>query len=143
MAIVNRIVLIGHLGNDPIVKMTSKGKVVTVFNMATNQNYRVNGQSGEIHSKTVWHRVVVFGKLGETVGEQVFKGDKVFVEGSLDKRQYEDKEGQTKYIYEIKAYYVETLKKLMPKPAEEYSTSSPQIPLVGQGSSAESEDVMV
>jgi len=108
--------LIGHLGADPVIKSTATGKTVTVFNIATNENYRMKDIDStiEMQKKTVWHRVTAWGKLGELVAQAILKGDKVFVEGALDKRHYEDPDGKKQTITEIKAFYVEQMKSLAP-----------------------------
>lgn len=112
MSTVNRIVLIGHLGEKPTLKYTSSGKSVAILNMATNHNYRAQEGDEEMVTKTVWHRIAVWGRLGELVSKYLDKGDKIFVEGALDNRQYETNKGEKRYISEVKAYFIETMKSL-------------------------------
>lgn len=115
MSITNRIVLIGHLGTNPDVKTTQTGKTVTTLHLATNSNFKNKNESvfpTPYQTKTVWHRISVWGKLAEAAGQNLKKGDKVFIEGSLNKRSYEDTDGKTHYIHEVKAYFVEQVQPL-------------------------------
>lgn len=96
MASVNKVILIGYLGTDPEVKTTQSGKSVGEMRLATSFG------TGEME-KTEWHRVVLWEKLAETAGKYLKKGSQVYVEGRIQSRQYEDKEGVTKYITEVVA----------------------------------------
>ncbi|NDC48769.1 MAG: single-stranded DNA-binding protein [Micrococcales bacterium] len=98
MKSLNRVQLLGRLGGDPEVRSTQNGTNVANFNIATSEKYTKDGETQE---KTQWHRVVAWGKLAEIGGEYLNKGSLVMIEGKLETRQYEDKEGATKYATEI------------------------------------------
>lgn len=102
MAGVNKVILLGNLGADPEVRYTTSGSAVATFRLATSEEWK-DRNSGEKQSKTEWHRVVAFGRLGEICGEFLHKGKKVYVEGRLQTRSWEDKEGNTRYMTEVVA----------------------------------------
>ena len=99
----NKVTLIGNLGNDPEVRSTSGGNRVATFSLATSRSW--NGPSGDRQEKTEWHRCVVWNtktsQLADIVERYVKKGDKLYVEGRIEYRQWQDKEGQTRYSTEI------------------------------------------
>jgi single-strand DNA-binding protein len=100
----NRASLIGNVGQDPEIKTTTNGGRVATFSLATSRSW--NGPSGDKQEKTEWHRCVVWNAqrgsgLADVVEKYVRKGEKLFVEGRVEYRQYQDKEGQTRYITEI------------------------------------------
>jgi single-strand DNA-binding protein len=99
----NKIMLIGNLGADPEVRSTTGGNRVATFSLATSRTW--NDQSGNKQEKTEWHRCIVWNSkvstLADIVEKYVKKGDKVYVEGRIEYRQYQDKENQTRYITEI------------------------------------------
>lgn len=95
----NKAILIGNLGQDPEIRTTGGGQRVGQFSLATTRTW--NDQSGQKQEKTEWHRVVVWGRLVDVVERYVKKGDRLYVEGEIQYRQYEDKEGVTKYTTEI------------------------------------------
>ena len=101
----NKVTLIGNLGNDPEVRSTSGGNRVATFSLATSRSW--TGASGEKQEKTEWHRCVVWNskasQLADIVEKYVKKGDKLYVEGRIEYRQWQDKEGQDKYTNEIMA----------------------------------------
>ena len=97
---VNKVILIGNLGNDPEVRYTPNGNAVATISLATSETWR-DKQSGELQDRTEWHRVVFFNRLAEIVGEYLRKGSKVYVEGSLRTRKWQDKSGLDKYTTEI------------------------------------------
>lgn len=99
---VNKVILIGNLGNDPEVRYTPNGTAIANISIATSESWR-DKQSGEMQERTEWHRVVFFGKLAEIVGEYLKKGAKVFVEGALRTRKWQDKNGIERYTTEIVA----------------------------------------
>ena len=96
----NKATLLGRIGADPEIKYTQSGQAVCTLNVATNQVWK--DEAGVLQTKTDWHRVVAWGKLAEACHEYLKKGSKLYVEGSLHTRQYDDKDGQKKYITEIK-----------------------------------------
>jgi single-strand DNA-binding protein len=101
----NKAILIGNLGQDPEVRSTSSGSRVANFSLATSRRWK--GQNGEQQEKTEWHRIVAWNNKGSTLADVVErfckKGDKVYVEGSIEYRSWQDREGQTRYTTEINA----------------------------------------
>ncbi len=99
----NKVTLIGNLGNDPEVRSTSGGNRVATFSLATSRSW--TSPSGERQEKTEWHRCVVWNtkgsQLADIVEKYVHKGDKIYVEGRIEYRQWQDKENQTRYSTEI------------------------------------------
>ena len=99
---INRATLIGFLGRDPEVRYTASGAAVANINLATTETWN-DKQTGEKQERTEWHRIVAFGWLGEFAGEHLKKGSKVYVEGRLQTRKWQDQSGQDKYTTEIVA----------------------------------------
>ena len=99
---VNKVFLIGNLGRDPEVRYTQSGTAVANFTLATTDKWR-DQSSGEPKERTEWHRVVVWGKQAEIAGEWLRKGRQVFVEGSLQTRDWTDRDGNKRYTTEIRA----------------------------------------
>lgn len=97
---VNKVILIGNLGNDPEVKYMPSGNAVANVSIATTESWKDKG-SGEKQERTEWHRVAFYGRLAEIVGEYLKKGSQVYVEGSLRTRKWQDKDGQDRYTTEI------------------------------------------
>ncbi len=96
----NKVMLIGHLGNDPEMRVTATGQSVVNFTLATNENFK--DASGNLQERTEWHRVVAWGKLAEICNQYLKKGRQVYVEGRLQTRSWEDnKTGEKKYTTEI------------------------------------------
>src|SRR5512133_1560207 len=99
----NKVILIGNLGNDPEVRSTTGGNRVATFSLATSRSW--NDASGAKQEKTEWHRCVVWNtkssQLADIVEKYVKKGDKLYVEGRIEYRQWQDKDGQTRYSTEI------------------------------------------
>jgi single-strand DNA-binding protein len=104
---VNKVILVGNLGNDPETRYMPDGNAVTNITVATSINWK-DRDSGESKERTEWHRVVFFRRLAEIAGEYLKKGSKVYVEGSLRTRQWE-KEGQKHYTTEIVASEMQML----------------------------------
>jgi single-strand DNA-binding protein len=102
MAGVNKVLLIGNLGRDPEVRYTTGGTPVANFTLATTERWS-DPTSGEKKEKTEWHRIVVWGKQAEIAGEYLRKGRQVFVEGSLQTREWTDREGNKRYSTEVRA----------------------------------------
>ena len=98
MSGVNKVILVGHLGANPEVRYTAGGQPVANFRLATTERWVKNGEKSEL---TEWHRVVAWGKLAEICGQYLSKGRQVFIEGRLQTRQWEDREGNKKYTTEI------------------------------------------
>jgi single-strand DNA-binding protein len=97
----NKAMLIGNLGSDPEIRTTSSGTRVAQFSLATSRRW--NDRNGQQQEKTEWHRIVAWDKLVDIIEKYVKKGDKLYVEGEIEYRSYEDKEGVTKYVTEIRA----------------------------------------
>ncbi|WP_273804152.1 single-stranded DNA-binding protein [Providencia rettgeri] len=97
---VNKVILIGHLGQDPEIRYMPAGGAVANLTLATSEMWR-DKQSGEMREKTEWHRVVIFGKLAEVAGEYLKKGAQIFIEGSLQTRKWQDQSGQDRYTTEV------------------------------------------
>lgn len=97
---VNKVILIGNLGADPEVRFMPSGGAVANLRIATSESWK-DKQTGEQHERTEWHTVVLFNRLGEIAGEYLKKGSKVFIEGSLRTRKWQDKTGQDRYTTEI------------------------------------------
>jgi single-strand DNA-binding protein len=95
----NKVLIIGHLGADPDSRFTPSGDAVSNFNVATTFSWRT--ANGENKEKTEWHKVVVFRKLAEVANEYLKKGQLVYIEGRLQTRDWEDKEGVKRYTTEI------------------------------------------
>lgn len=99
---VNKVILVGNLGKDPEVRYSPNGGAVANITLATTESWK-DKNSGEKQEKTEWHRVVFFGRLAEIAGEYLKKGSQVYIEGRLQTRKYQDKEGKDRYITEIVA----------------------------------------
>jgi single-strand DNA-binding protein len=97
---VNKVILVGNLGNDPEIRYTQGGAAITNISIATSEAWK-DKQTGQPQERTEWHRVVFFNRLAEIAGEYLRKGSKVYVEGSLRTRKWQDKEGQDRYTTEI------------------------------------------
>jgi single-strand DNA-binding protein len=124
---VNKVILIGNLGADPEVRYTQNGTAVANFRMATTETWKKEGEKEEL---TEWHRVVTFGRLAEICGEYLSKGSKVYIEGRIQTRKWEDRDGNPRYTTEIIA---REMKMLSPRGAEEgqssrYSEEEPPMP---------------
>jgi single-strand DNA-binding protein len=107
MASVNKVILIGNLGRDPETRYMPDGGAITNISIATTENWK--DKQGEKQEKTEWHRVAFFGKLAEIAGEYLKKGSQVYVEGRLQTRKWQDKDGVDKYTTEIVANAMQML----------------------------------
>jgi len=96
---VNKVILVGHLGQNPELKYTPSGQAVCNLSIATNESW--TGKDGQKQEKTEWHRLVLFGKLAELAGQYLQKGRQVYIEGKLQTRSWQDKDGQTRYTTEV------------------------------------------
>ncbi|MCX8958794.1 single-stranded DNA-binding protein SSB1 [Erwinia psidii] len=97
---INKVILVGNLGQDPEVRYMPNGGAVANITLATSESWR-DKQTGETKEKTEWHRVVLFGKLAEVAGEYLRKGSQVYIEGSLQTRKWTDQAGVEKYTTEV------------------------------------------
>ncbi len=99
MASLNKVMLIGNLGKDPEVRYTTSGTAVASFSVATSERYK--SKSGDWEEKTEWHNVVLWGRQAEVAGEWLAKGKTVYIEGRLQTRKWQDKDGRDRYTTEI------------------------------------------
>ncbi|WNN54793.1 single-stranded DNA-binding protein (plasmid) [Hafnia alvei] len=121
---VNKVILVGHLGQEPEVRYMPNGGAVANLSLVTSETWR-DKQSGEQKEKTEWHRVVVFGKLAEIAGEYLQKASQVYIEGALQTRKWTDTQGQERYTTEIIVNVGGTLQMLGNR-REVNPTSAPQ-----------------
>lgn len=105
---INKVILIGNIGQDPEVKSMPNGNAVTNATIATSESWK-DKQTGQQQDRTEWHRVVFFNRLAEIAGEYLRKGSKVYVEGSLRTRKWQDQSGQDRYTTEIVASEMQML----------------------------------
>ncbi len=105
---INKVILVGNLGQDPEVKYMPSGNAVTNITLATSDTWK-DKQTGQPQERTEWHRVVFFNRLAEIAGEYLRKGSKVYVEGSLRTRKWQDQSGQDRYTTEIVASEMQML----------------------------------
>ena len=105
MAGVNKIILVGNLGADPEVTYTPKGQAIAKFSLATSRKWK--DDTGQRQEKTEWHRIVVWGKLAEVCGEFLAKGRQAYIEGRIEYRTWDDKEGNKRYMAEVVAQDVQ------------------------------------
>ncbi|MFA0441229.1 single-stranded DNA-binding protein [Vibrio sp. 10N.286.49.C2] len=97
---VNKVILVGNLGNDPEIRYMPNGGAVANITIATSESWR-DKATGEQREKTEWHRVALFGKLAEVAGEYLRKGSQVYIEGQLQTRKWQDQSGQDRYTTEV------------------------------------------
>lgn len=128
---VNKVILVGNLGNDPEIRYTQAGAAITNISIATSETWK-DKQTGQPQERTEWHRVVFFNRLAEIAGEYLRKGSKVYVEGGLRTRKWQDKEGQDRYTTEIVGNEMQMLDSRGAgqgggsPPSEDYSQSPPK-----------------
>lgn len=97
---INKVILVGNLGQDPEVRYMPNGGAVANITLATSESWR-DKQTGETKEKTEWHRVVLFGKVAEVASEYLRKGSQVYIEGTLQTRKWQDQSGQDRYTTEV------------------------------------------
>ena len=105
---INKAILIGNLGNDPDIRYTASGTAIANISLATAESWR-DKNSGEQQERTEWHRIVFFGRLAEIVGEYLRKGSQIYVEGRIQTRKWQDKEGNDRYSTEVVANEMQML----------------------------------
>ncbi len=105
---INKVILIGNLGADPETRHTAGGNAVTNLRVATSESWR-DRQTGEQRENTEWHNVVLFGRLGEVAGEYLKKGSKVYLEGRLQTRKWQDRDGNDRWTTEVIANEMQML----------------------------------
>ena len=128
MAGINKAILVGRLGKDPEIRYTPSGTAIANFTMATSENYK--DKDGQKQERTEWHRIVAFGKLAEICGEYLAKGKQVYIEGRIQTRSWDDKDGNKKYMTEIVANTMQMLGK--PEDASAVGGGQPATPTVGE-----------
>lgn len=107
MSSLNKAMLIGRLGQDPEVRYTQSNTAVANFSLATNERFK--DRNGEFQERTEWHRIVAWGRTAEICQEYLKKGSLVYIEGPIQTREWEDKDGQKKYTTEVKALIMQML----------------------------------
>jgi single-strand DNA-binding protein len=127
---INKVILIGNLGNDPETRYTQSGAAVTNISLATSDSWK-DKQTGQPQERTEWHRIVFFNRLAEIAGEYLRKGSKVYIEGSLRTRKWQDQSGQDRYTTEIVASEMQMLDsrgggQSSPYPDQDYDAPPPQ-----------------
>lgn len=132
---VNKVILIGNLGNDPESKKTNSGHNVTTLSLATSNSWL--NRDGQKQEHTEWHRVIVWGKLADTCAEYLSKGSKAYIEGRLQTRSWEDDKGVKKYTTEIVASQVLFLSTNPAAKKTQTSASYPKEPSFGANNSAD------
>jgi len=105
---INKVILIGNLGADPEIRYMPSGSAVANISVATNESWK-DKQTGELQERTEWHKVSLFDKLAQIVAEYLKKGSKVYIEGSLRTRKWQDQSGNDRYITEIIASSMQML----------------------------------
>lgn len=126
MSGINKVILVGRLGNDPEIRYTQQGVAVTNFNIATSETWL--DKAGAKQERTEWHRIVVWGKMAETCSQYLAKGRQVYVEGRLQTRQWEDKDGGKRYTTEVVASTVQFLDRGTEKGAGVGASSDDMMP---------------
>jgi single-strand DNA-binding protein len=138
MAGVNKVILVGNLGRDPEVRYTASGTPVANFTMATTERWN-DPTSGERKEKTEWHRIVVWGKQAEIAGEYLRKGRQVYVEGSLQTREWTDREGNKRQTTEVRAQRFQMLGR--PGEFEASAAPEPSSAVADSGGGFEEDDI--
>ena len=105
---INKVIIVGNLGNDPEVRYANNGSAIANLSVATSESWK-DKNTGEQVEKTEWHRIVMFNRLGEIAGEYLRKGSKVYIEGKLQTRKWQDQSGNDKYTTEIVASEMQML----------------------------------
>lgn len=105
---VNKVIIVGNLGQDPETRYTGAGSAITNISVATSESWK-DKQTNQNQEKTEWHRIVFFNRLAEIAGEYLTKGSKVYIEGKLQTRKWQDQNGQDKYTTEIVAKEMQML----------------------------------
>lgn len=119
---VNKVILVGNIGQDPIVRFTPNGEAIANISLATSEKWK--DQQGQQQERTEWHRIVIFGKAAEIAQQYVRKGSKLFIEGKLQTRKWQDNNGQDRYTTEVVISgfngQLQILDKLQDQPAQQY-----------------------
>jgi len=132
---VNKVILIGNLGKDPELRYLPSGQAVAKFPLATGAKWK--DKNGQLQERTDWHNIVAFGRQGEICNEYLKKGSPVFVEGRIQNRSWEDKDGNKKYITEIIAQSINLLGRKEPEAEIPEEVGEP----LGEETKTEDEDL--
>jgi single-strand DNA-binding protein len=132
---VNKVILIGNLGQDPELRYTSAGVAVATFTLATNESWK--DQDGNTQERTQWHNLVAWRKLAEICGEYLKKGSRIYVEGRLQYRNYDDKNGVKRYVTEI----VLDQMMMLDSKGSSHSNGAPQAPPVEESGPEKVDDL--
>ena len=124
MASVNRAILIGNLGRDPDLRYTPSGQPVAKFPIATSERWK--DKDGQLQQRTDWHNIVAWGRQAEVCKEYLKKGSPIYIEGRIQSRSYEDKDGNRKYITEIVANRIQMLGRKEEGPSGEETPPEPE-----------------
>ncbi len=127
MSGINKVIIVGRLGTDPEIRYTQQGSAVANFSVATSETW-VDKANGSKQEKTEWHRIVVWGKTAELCSQYLQKGRQVYLEGKLQTRQWDDKEGVKRYTTEIVAQTVQFLGGRTDERGGEATTPQPDLP---------------
>lgn len=120
---INKVILVGNLGRDPEVRYSAQGNAIANLNIATSESWK-DKNTGETVEKTEWHRVVMFRRLAEIAGEFLKKGSKVYIEGKLQTRKWQDQQGSDRYTTEIVANEMQMLDNRSSQPPQNQSNQS-------------------
>lgn len=141
---VNKVILIGMLGKDPETKTFANGGSVTTFSIATSERWK-DKNTGEMKEQTEWHSIVLNNKLGEIAQQYLRKGSKVYIEGSLHTRKWQDQNGQDRYTTEIRGDQMQMLgdkgDNQQPAPQQQQGYAQPKQPIAGGGTSGLDDDL--
>lgn len=136
---INKVIIVGNLGNDPETKYSGNGNAITNISVATSEGWK--GQDGQKQERTEWHRIVMFNKLAEIAGQYLKKGSKVYIEGSLRTRKWQDKDGQDRYTTEIVASQMQMLDGKGDAPAASQQQASAQQSYADNSTGLDSEEI--
>lgn len=121
---INKVILVGNIGQDPEIRYMPNGNPVANLTLATSETWK-DKQSGEMREQTEWHKVVLFNRLAEIAGEYVKKGSKVYLEGAIKTRKWQDQQGQDRYTTEIVGNEMQMLDRRGDAANSEYQQYSP------------------
>jgi single-strand DNA-binding protein len=127
---VNKVIIVGNVGQDPETRHTQSGSAITNISVATSESWK-DKQTGQQQERTEWHRIVFFNRLAEIAGEYLKKGSKVYIEGSLRTRKWQNQQGQDQYTTEIVASQMQMLDSRGDNPqSAQPSPTPPQAPMM-------------
>ena len=121
---VNKVILIGNVGKDPDVRYLDSGVAVATFSLATTERGYTLQNGTQVPDRTEWHNVILWRQLAETVEKYVHKGDKLYIEGKIHTRSYDDRSGQKRYVVEI---WAEAMEMLSTRRTDSPEASAPQV----------------